>query len=118
MTWKIFRSILFTSLMILFSALLVFTGILHAYFSDIQEDELRDELNLAAAAVESIGLDYLEKLSSDRYRLTWVEPSGNVLYDTHNQTSAETMDNHAEREEIKEAFAAGFGSSSRYSSLK
>ena len=115
MTWKIFRSILFTSLMILFSALLVFTGILHAYFSDIQEDELRDELNLAAAAVESIGLDYLEKLSSDRYRLTWVESSGNVLYDTHSQTSAETMDNHAEREEIKEAFATGFGSSSRYS---
>ena len=115
MTWKIFRSILFTSLMILFSALLVFTGILHAYFSDIQEDELRDELNLAAAAVESIGLDYLEKLSSDRYRLTWVEPSGNVLYDTHSQTSAETMDNHAEREEIKEAIATGFGSSSRYS---
>ena len=115
MTWKIFRSILFTSLIILLAALLMTTAILHDYFSGIQEDELRDELNIAAVAVESIGLDYLEKLSSDRYRLTWVEPSGDVLYDTHSKTTADTMDNHAEREEIKEAFATGIGSSSRYS---
>ena len=105
MTWKIFRSILFTSLIILLAVLLMTTAILHDYFSGIQEDELRDELNIAAVGVESIGLDYLKKLSSDRYRLTWVEPSGDVLYDTHSKTNADTMDNHAEREEIKETFA-------------
>ena len=60
MTWKIFRSILFTSLIILLAALLMTTAILHDYFSGIQEDELRDELNIAAVAVESIGLYYLE----------------------------------------------------------
>ena len=115
MTWKIFRSIFSTSLIILLAALLLTTAILHDYFSSIQEDELRDELNIASAAVESIGVDYLNKLASDRYRLTWVDASGNVLYDTHSKTNADSMENHAEREEIKEALESGAGSSSRYS---
>ena len=115
MTWKIFRSILSTSLLVLLAALVMITGILHGYFSGIQEDELRDELNLAAVAVETTGLDYLRLLDSDRYRLTWVDSDGNVLFDTHSATNADTMDNHADREEIMEAIEYGTGSSSRYS---
>ena len=46
--------------------------------------------------------------------MTWVAADGKVLYDT--ETDAETLENHAERDEIKEALTSGSGESIRYSS--
>lgn len=53
------------------------------------------------------GEPYLQSLNSDRYRLTWVAADGTVLYDT--RTDAETMENHAQRQEIQQALLAGQG---------
>lgn len=72
--------------------------------------------------MEENGLEYLERLT-DRdyrytwkpdYRLTWVASDGTVLFDTAD--SAENMENHGDRIEIREAFAGGESSSIRYSS--
>lgn len=114
MTGKIFRSFLTAALVVLLLSLLTVTAVLYNYFGSVQSEELRDELRLAADAVESLGEDYLAMQDSDRYRLTWVDNTGDVLFDTHEQASV--MENHADREEIREALTGGTGSSSRYSS--
>lgn len=68
---------------------------------------------LAAAAVEENGREYLEKVQSRQYRLTWVAGNGEVLYDT--QSNGENRENHGDRQEIREALLNREGKSSRYS---
>ena len=114
MTSKIFRSTLAASLTVLLAALLVITGCLYDYFGTVQARQLRTELDLAAAAVEAGGGDYLARVDSSADRRTWVAADGTVLYDT--QADAASMENHAGRQEIREALAGGHGSSVRYSS--
>ena len=113
MTSKIFRSIFTTSLVVLAATLVIITSFLYDYFTNIQINQLKDELLIASAATEQAGENYLEKLESDNFRLTWVAADGTVLFDTEAEPSA--MDNHLNREEITEAFETGKGSSSRYS---
>ncbi len=110
---KIFCSIFTAVTLILLTTVFVIAGCVYGYFSDIQEQEMSDELELAALAVQEIGAPYLEQLTGDRYRLTWVSPDGSVRYDT--QADAQTMENHLEREEIKEALQMERGTSFRYS---
>ena len=114
MTSKILKSILSVATAVLLASLVIITGVLYRYFGDVQESQLKDELSLAASAAEQLGEDYLAGLDYDRYRLTWVDADGNVVFDSHADKSA--MENHADREEIKEALAYGTGSSMRQSS--
>ena len=113
MTSKIFKSILSAAITVLLASLIIITGVLYRYFGTIQESQLRDELGLAAEAVQQLGESYLENLGSDRYRLTWVNVDGTVVFDSHADAAA--MENHADREEIKEALVSGNGSSTRKS---
>lgn len=121
MTKKIFRSILSVAAAVLLANLVIVMGCLYDYFGSVQETQLKDELRLAAYAVEENGQDYLEHLSerdyryawTPDYRLTWVASDGTVLFDTLD--SAENMENHADRVEVREAFAKGESSSVRYS---
>ena len=115
MTKRIFRSMIVTAGAVLLATLVIIMGCLYEYFCGVQEQQLKDELSLAAAAMQQgEGETYLQSLNSDRYRLTWVAADGTVLYDT--RTDAETMENHAQRQEIQQALLAGQGESSRYSS--
>ena len=114
MTSKILKSILSVATAVLLASLVIITGVLYRYFGDVQESQLKDELSLAASAAEQLGEDYLASLDYDRYRLTWVDADGNVVFDSHADKSS--MENHADREEIKEALAYGTGSSMRQSS--
>ena len=114
MTSKIFKSILSVAIAVLLASLVVITGMLYQYFGTMQESQLKDELSLAASATEQLGQSYLSQLDSDRYRLTWVNEDGTVIFDTHADSAS--MDNHENREEIKEALLTGTGSSVRQSS--
>ena len=114
MTKKIFQSILLVAGCVLLASLLIIMGFLYDYFGGVEENQLRDELSLAAAAVEDGGTDYLSQLTADRYRLTWIAADGSVLYDT--RTDAESLENHASRAEVSQALATGTGESTRYSS--
>ena len=113
MTSKIFRSIFATSLIVLLATLAIITTFLYNYFTNIQIDQLKDELSIASVGTEKSGKGYLEDLKSDNFRLTWVANDGTVLFDS--QADKAIMDNHLDREEIKEAFETGKGSSSRRS---
>ena len=114
MTSKILRSILSVATVVLISSMLVVTGFLYSYFDGVQQTQLKTELNLAAKATEQLGIDYLESLNTDQYRLTWVAPDGTVIFDS--EADPATMENHANREEIIEARTYDFGSSTRESS--
>lgn len=114
MTKKIFHSILLVAGAVLLASLFVITGALYEYFGIIQKKQLKDELGLAAVSVEQQGDDFLKRLSPDRYRITWINTQGNVIYDT--RTDAESLENHADRTEIKLALKDGYGESIRYSS--
>ena len=114
MTKKIFQSILLVAGCVLLASLLIIMGFLYDYFGGVEENQLRDELSLAAAAVEDGGTDYLSQLTADRYRLTWIAADGSVLYDT--KTDAESLENHASRTEVSQALTTGTGESTRYSS--
>ena len=114
MTSKIFKAILFVVVAVLLASLIIITGVLYQYFGMTQEQQLRDELSLAAEATQQLGENYLSNLNSERYRLTWVNTDGTVIFDSHADVSS--MENHASREEIKEAAVSGSGSSTRYSS--
>ena len=113
MTNKIFKAILIVVISVMLSSLVIITGFLYSYFGNVQETQLKDELSLAAKATERLGENYLESIDSDRYRLTWVNAEGVILFDTH--SDAASMENHSDREEIKEAFVSGEGSSVRRS---
>ncbi len=113
MTKRIFRATLLVGVAVLIASLTLVMGALYSYFGRVQESQLRDELSLAAVGVEQNGMDYLRKLESDQYRITWLDADGAVLYDT--RADAESMENHAQRQEVQQALATGEGESSRYS---
>ena len=113
MTKKIFRSTLLVAVCALLASLVLIMGCLYDYFAGLQSQALRDELTLAASGVSQGGETYLDTIDSNRYRLTWIAPDGTVLYDT--QADASTMENHAAREEVRQALTTGEGESSRYS---
>ena len=114
MTKIIFQSIFLVAGAVLLASLLIIMGFLYSYFGGVEENQLRDELSLASAAVESSGTDYLSQLTAGRCRLTWIAADGSVLYDT--KTDAESLENHASRAEVSQALSTGTGESTRYSS--
>ncbi len=113
MTKKVFKSIMIVAGTVLIASLVIIMGCLYRYFSDVQVKQLEDEISLAAVAVEKNGQEYLEGLQSRGYRLTWVAENGDVIYDT--QSDEESMENHADREEIQQALHSKEGKSLRYS---
>ena len=114
MTRKIFLSIMAAAAVVLLCSVLIIMGCLYDYFGGVQERQLSDELALAQTGVECSGKTYLEALEGENYRLTWISPSGEVLFDS--QADETSMENHAQREEVRQALETGEGQSSRYSS--
>ncbi len=114
MTKKIFRSIVAVAAVVLLASLFIITSFFYDYFGNVQKKQMEDELRLAAAGVEQNGAEYLEHISSEHFRLTLIAPDGNVIYDT--EADAASLENHAARGEVKEAFESGEGESVRYSS--
>lgn len=114
MTKKIFRSIVIVAASILLASLVIISSCFYEYFGRLQRQEMRDELYLAATAVEHGGDDYLKNISSGHFRLSLIAKDGSVLYDT--AADAESLENHGGREEIKQALESGEGESVRYSS--
>ena len=113
MTKKIFQSIIIVAATVLLASPTIILGVFYEYFGNIQKGQLTDELNLASVSVIKDGVDYLEQLQSDHYRLTWIDTDGTVLYDT--ETGNEELENHKDRAEVKTAFEKGIGESTRYS---
>lgn len=113
MTKRIFRSVCIVAVVVLFASLALVMGVLYDYFSGSQENQLKTQTDLAAQGIENEGSSYFDGLDSEELRITWIDKKGKVLFD--NKTDASSMENHLEREEVRQAVENGYGKSSRYS---
>lgn len=113
MTKKIFKSTVLVSAMILILGSTFVLGILYQYFGKQLNGELEKEASYLAYGVEQNGVDYLEQLKQKDARITYLDASGTVLYDS--QADASTMENHSDRKEFQEALENGSGYAERMS---
>lgn len=114
MTNKIFRATVLVAVIVLLCSLGVIMGVLYKHFTKVQVEQLKDELSLAVTGTEQYGNAFLENVEADRFRVTWIDADGTVLFDT--QVNLADMENHADREEICQALETGTGSAVRASS--
>lgn len=110
---KIFKNTMLIVLLVVLLCGVSVLGILYNYYNKELSDRMIYETEYISNGVESNGLDYLNTLEKTETRITWVDENGIVLFD--NKADKDEMDNHKEREEIKEALTSSAGSSSRYS---
>ena len=89
---------------------------LQGNLADSTHEELREETDVVAAALNQASDDYvlLDQIELGDTRVTLVADDGTVLYDS--DESPANMANHADRPEIAEALADGDGISERSSS--
>ena len=113
MTSKIFRSTVLVAVIVLLCSLGIVMGVLYSHFTQVQVQQLKNELSLAVTGTEQYGNAFLENVEAERFRITWIDADGTVLFDT--QADQTIMENHADREEIREAFETGSGSAVRTS---
>ena len=114
MTKRIFRSICFVALAVFLACLVLILGVLYSYFTSARQSQLRAQTALAAQGIAGEGLAFFEGLEPQDYRITWIAADGSVLYDS--RSNAAEMENHLQRQEIRDALAEGYGESIRYSS--
>lgn len=113
MTKRIFRAVCAAALAVFVVTMLLILGVLYDYFTSVQQNQLKAETALASQGVTQSGVGYFEGLDTKEYRITWIAPDGSVLYDS--SSDSVSMENHLQREEIREALNTGYGESSRYS---
>ena len=113
MTAKLFRTSMAVAVSVMALSIALFMGMLYQYFSDQLMAELENETRLVSRGVELDGMDYLTDLDTVN-RITWVAADGTVLYDS--EVDPADMENHADREEIREALDSETGTAQRYSS--
>ena len=114
MTRRIFRAIFAVALTVLLATMTFILGAVHSHLTDVQFGQLRVETALASHAVANEGVRYFDKLDDTMdCRITWIARDGTVLYD--NRSDSDTMVNHLQRQEVRDALQNGYGQSARYS---
>ena len=113
MTKKIFGSIAIVAAIIFVASIALVMGVLYNHFQDVQVEQMKIQTELVQQGIEKSGASFTDGLKTEGCRLTWIDDKGRVLYDS--AAEAATMENHLEREEVKEAIKTGEGKSSRYS---
>lgn len=110
---KIFYSIALVGTLVFVASVVLIMGVLYTHFLNEQFDQMRSQAMLAKQGADKCGQEYFKGLDAEGYRLTWIDEDGTVLYDS--EADVGKMENHLQREEVKEALAEGSGQSSRYS---
>lgn len=114
MTRKIFQSIIAVVISVLLLSLALITGVLYNHFETTMLDQLRTTAQFAEQGVEQEGMAYFDDLHARNCRVTWIAADGTVKYD--NRSDPKTMENHADRQEVREAMENDSGTSVRRSS--
>ena len=113
MTRKVFRYIAIVAVFVFLASSFLTMGVLYSYFTKLQTTQMKEHAALISRGIDLNGEAYFDDLTAEEYRITWMAADGTVKYD--NQVSADRLDNHLQREEIREAMKTGEGESSRYS---
>lgn len=99
-----------------FLTVFLVSAMFYRMYTDQVQDEIEDETSYLATACNQIEdkIYYLQHLVLDgNTRVTLISSSGKVLYDS--KIGKETLENHMERPEIREALSHGVGYSNRSS---
>ncbi len=113
MNKKIFRGTLLTAVLVLAAGVALIFGVLHGFFENQIKAELAKEAEYVSYALKNEGTAFLENFNAEDERITLIAADGTVLADT--AAEAADMENHSDREEIRQAFEKGAGESVRYS---
>ena len=113
MTKRIFFSSLLAAAAALLLSILLVAGVMYGHLERAQRAELSAAADQIGAGVALGGLDYLSALPASDTRVTWIAADGTVLFDS--AADASTLENHADREEVREALLSQAGESARYS---
>ena len=113
MTKRIFKSIILASVIVLLASGGLTMGVLYNHFGNQLEEELRTETEFLSIAVENEGMGAFDSIPSEAERITYIDTDGTVLFD--NRSNADDMENHLDREEIREAMKDGSGMAVRES---
>ena len=116
MTGKIFRSCFLVGLAIMVLCTALFVAVMASRYEDQVYQEMEETAVYVKRGMEDSGGDYLSGLEDleGGQRLTWIAADGTVLYDSEADPAA--MENHADREEIREALTSETGTAQRFSS--
>lgn len=114
MRQKLFRSILLLTSLAVGLVLVLFCWLSYSYITHESYDSLKREAMLLIVAEPDgrIPVSHLQRLQLQD-RVTLIAPDGHALYDNYADKSS--MENHLEREEIREAMTQGEGRSQRAS---
>lgn len=104
MTARIFRSIFLVATAVLLACFILIFGMLYEHLGQQIQAELQTEAIYIAQGLAQSGMEYFNGLRGTN-RITWVAADGTVLYDSDSEAAA--MENHADREEIREALTGG-----------
>lgn len=110
---KIFKASFLTSMLVLAISILMIFSILGDYFEAQIFSELESETQYISYGIKDGEADFLKSFEKENKRITIISPNGEVLADTKADT--ESLENHSQRKEVKEAIENGYGKSERYS---
>ena len=113
---RVFGTVFSVALIAIVVFIIAGTALLQGNLASALKDELYDETEIVAAAlnVSTDDVSLLEQMPLDSKRVTLIGAGGNVVYDS--EEAPDEMENHAERPEFMEAVEKGHGSSERSSS--
>lgn len=112
MSKRIFLNMFIISFVVIALTTILTVVIVYKSFSNQNIAALKGELTATSSGVELNGVAFLKSLSG-KHRITLVDSSGKVLFDNRNDINS--LGNHNDREEIREARENGTGYSERYS---
>ncbi len=110
---KIFKNMCLLALVAVVLSSLLIALVYYASFDNRMKNEVREETQFVRNAVELSGEEYLQTVAGTPNRITLIDGDGTVLYD--NQAEAASMENHGDREEVREALTGGAGEATRMS---
>lgn len=110
---RIQRSMVLVLTVTLVISYAMFSVVVYRQNLDILTSEVQQEARYICVALNTTGSEYLEELDDveKNTRLTWIDADGTVLYDS----GGDVLENHKDREEVREALASGTGEAIRMS---
>lgn len=118
MRWKIQKSMMVILAVTLVLSYAILSVILYNRNLTLLQAELQQEAKYIRTAINISGTEYLEQMDlvEVETRVTQIDTDGSVLYDSRRGDDTEsTMENHAGRQEVKDALAKGSGEAVRHS---
>ena len=114
---RIRYSLIYMGVIAAFFAVYFTTQVFEGEMAEQLKIHLREKLQLIEVAYINDSLNAhpqkLAQFASKELRITLIDSTGEILYDS--DAEASKMENHNNREEVNDAFAKGFGEDLRYS---